>query len=114
MGLLFADAGFAAGIDQREVMEQLWALAVNEQDTRTGITFYDLFTPEELFAVWECVNYRFYNYRGPGPLNRGYAGIMRRRCSKTSSPAPTAHSQRARLRPTFGSGTTATSCRWSA
>ncbi|WP_295911206.1 histidine-type phosphatase [uncultured Alistipes sp.] len=73
MGLLFADAGFAAGIDQREVMEQLWALAVNEQDTRTGITFYDLFTPEELFAVWECVNYRFYNYRGPGPLNRGYA-----------------------------------------
>ena len=73
MSLLFGDAEFAAGIDQRELMQQLWALAVNEQDTRTGITFYDLFTPEELYAVWECVNYRFYNYRGPGPLNRGYA-----------------------------------------
>ena len=55
------------------MMQQLWALAVNEQDTRSGITFRDLFTPEELYAVWECVNYRFYHQRGPGAFNRGYA-----------------------------------------
>jgi len=56
-----------------ELMEKLWALTVNEQDTRSGITFRDLFTPEELYAVWECVNYRFYHQRGPGAFNRGYA-----------------------------------------
>lgn len=73
MSRLFSDKAFADGIDGRELMQQLWALAVNEQDTETGIAFDDLFTPEELYAVWECVNYRYYNYRGPGKPNRGYA-----------------------------------------
>lgn len=73
MNVLFADASFASGLDTRELMMQLWALAVNMQDTELDLSFYDLFTPEELYAVWECVNYRFYGYRGPGPLNRGYA-----------------------------------------
>ena len=73
MARLFAGGKVPADIDQRELMQQLWALAVNEQDTRSGITFRDLFTPEELYAVWECVNYRFYHQRGPGAFNRGYA-----------------------------------------
>lgn len=73
MARLFAGGKVPADIDQRELMQQLWALAVNEQDTRSGITFRDLFTPDELYAVWECVNYRFYHQRGPGALNRGYA-----------------------------------------
>lgn len=73
MARLFAGGKAPADIDPRELMQQLWALAVNEQDTRSGITFRDLFTPEELYAVWECVNYRFYHQRGPGALNRGYA-----------------------------------------
>lgn len=58
MARLFAGGKVPADIDQRELMQQLWALAVNEQDTRSGITFRDLFTPDELYAVWECVNYR--------------------------------------------------------
>ena len=73
MARLFAGGKAPEDIDQRELMQQLWALAVNEQDTRSGITFRDLFTPDELYAVWECVNYRFYHQRGPGALNRGYA-----------------------------------------
>lgn len=51
MARLFAGGKAPADIDPRELMQQLWALAVNEQDTRSGITFRDLFTPEELYAV---------------------------------------------------------------
>ena len=71
MARLFAGGKVPADIDQRELMQQLWALAVNEQDTRSGITFRDLFTPDELYAVWECVNYRFYHQRGPGGAQPG-------------------------------------------
>lgn len=73
MASLFEEDYVAELDDPREVMQQLWSLAVNMQDTDLDISFYDLFTPDELYAVWECVNYRFYNYRGPGPMNRGYA-----------------------------------------
>lgn len=70
---LFSDADYAAGVDGPELMQLLWAFAVNEQDTRSGIRFDDVLTPDELYAVWECVNYRYYQQRGPGELNRGYA-----------------------------------------
>ena len=31
------------------------------QDIETkDVTFYDIFTPQELFDMWQCVNYRFY------------------------------------------------------
>lgn len=70
---LFSDADYASKVDGADLMQQLWAFAVNEQDTRTGIRFDDVLTQEELYAVWECVNYRYYHYRGPGKLNRGYA-----------------------------------------
>lgn len=110
MARLFAGGKVPADIDQRELMQQLWALAVNEQDTRSGITFRDLFTPEELYAVWECVNYRFYHQRAPGRSTGDMPCAMRRRCSKRSSHAPTVRSCGACPRPTCASGTTATSC----
>ena len=110
MARLFAGGKAPADIDPRELMQQLWALAVNEQDTRSGITFRDLFTPEELYAVWECVNYRFYHQRGPGALNRGYAlryatALLEEIIARADSALV-----RACPRPTCASGTTATSC----
>lgn len=35
-------------------------LAVDMQDTETGISFYDLFTKQELFDIYQVFNYRFY------------------------------------------------------
>lgn len=111
MARLFAGGKVPEDIDQWELMQQLWALAVNEQDTRSGITFRDLFTPEELYAVWECVNYRFYHQRAPGRSTGDMPCAMRRCCSRRSSPAPTVRSCGACPPPTCASGTTATSCR---
>lgn len=43
-------------------------LAVDMQDTETGVSFYDLFTKQELFDIYQTFNYRFYvtdaNYAG--------------------------------------------------
>lgn len=71
---LFSDAAYAARVDGEQLMQQLWAFAVNEQDTQTGIRFDDVLTPDELYAVWEVLNWGYYQQRGPGHLNRGYAG----------------------------------------
>lgn len=41
----------------------LWGfywIAVDMQDIDTDIGFYDLFKPDELFDLWQCINYRFY------------------------------------------------------
>lgn len=70
---LFSDTEYAARVDGAQLMQQLWAFTVNEQDTRNGIRFDDVLTPDELYAVWECLNYGYYQQRGPGELNRGYA-----------------------------------------
>lgn len=52
-------------------MELAWGfywLAVDMQDTETGVSFYDLFTKQELFDIYQTFNYRFYitdaNYAG--------------------------------------------------
>ena len=90
MARLFAGGKVPADIDQRELMQQLWALAVNEQDTRSGITFRDLFTPEELYAVWEGASTTVSTTSAaPGRSTGDMPCAMRRRCSKRSSPAPT-------------------------
>lgn len=69
---LFSDPLFI----ETEVMPEdlMWALyyiAVGMQDVETDISFYDIFTPDELFDIWQCFNYRFYvcdsNFAG----NRG-------------------------------------------
>ncbi len=69
---LFSDPLFI----ETEVMPQdlMWALyyiAAGMQDVETELSFYDIFTPDELYDMWQCFNYRFYvcdsNFAG----NRG-------------------------------------------
>ncbi len=54
-----------------ELMMGLYWIASNMQDTTTGLTFYDIFTNEELYNIWQSVNYRMYVCNGASPLNGG-------------------------------------------
>lgn len=58
---LFADTVYVRrNIDAASLMWGLYWIAVDMQDIDTDISFYDVFTPGELFDLWQCVNYRFY------------------------------------------------------
>lgn len=66
---LFSDPKFKSRyVNPRELMWSLYWLASDMQNVETDLSFYDLFTPEELFGLWQCFNYRFYvcdsNYKG--------------------------------------------------
>lgn len=58
---LFSDADFISKrVSPDKLMWALYWIAVDMQDIETKASFYDLFTPQELFGLWQCVNYRFY------------------------------------------------------
>ena len=57
-------------------MELAWGfywLAVDMQDTETGISFYDLFTKQELFDIYQVFNFRFYAQDANYAEGRGMA-----------------------------------------
>jgi len=55
-------------INPTELAWSFYWLAVDMQDTETGVSFYDLFTKQELYDIYQVFNYRFYcqdaNYAG--------------------------------------------------
>lgn len=58
---LFSDADFIrCEVNPRDLMWSLYWIAVDMQDIETPLSFYDLFTAQEMFDLWQCVNYRFY------------------------------------------------------
>ena len=67
---LFKDSSYAGKPDV--TMKQLYAIASDIQDTELeGVTLYDIFTPEELFNLWQVGNYKNYVVDGPSPLSGG-------------------------------------------
>ena len=56
-----------------ELMIGLYWIASDMQDTDLGLSFYDIFTPDELFGIWQCINHRMYVCNGNAPLNKGLA-----------------------------------------
>lgn len=54
-----------------DLMWGLYWIAVDMQDMETPISLLDLFTTDELFDLWRCVNYRFYAGDGNYPGNHG-------------------------------------------
>ena len=56
-----------------ELMIGLYWIASDMQDTDLNLSFYDLFTQEELFGIWQCINHRMYVCNGNAPLNQGLA-----------------------------------------
>lgn len=47
-------------VNPAEVMWGLYWVASDAQNTRNRVSFYDIFEPQELFDLWQCINYRFY------------------------------------------------------
>lgn len=47
-------------VNPKEVMWGLYWIASDMQNAETPVSFYDLFRPQELFDLWQCINYRFY------------------------------------------------------
>lgn len=69
---LFSDPAFVEkNVNPHELMWGLYWIASDAQNTEGGICFYDLFTPDELFDLWQCFNYRFYACDGSFPDNGG-------------------------------------------
>ena len=56
-----------------ELMIGLYWITSDIQDTDLTLSFYDLFTSEELFGIWQCINHRMYVCNGNAPLNQGMA-----------------------------------------
>jgi len=58
---LFSNADFIRKqVNPGELMWGLYWIASDMQNMETPLSFYDLFEPDELFALWETFNYHFY------------------------------------------------------
>lgn len=69
---LFSDKKFIAGkVDADKLMWSLFAIANGMQNIEVPISFYEFFTKEELFDLWQCGNYKEYVNDGNGALNGG-------------------------------------------
>lgn len=73
MGSLFKDLKFVRRyVNPSDLMWGLYYLASGMQDIETPLDFYDIFTPDELFDLWQVFNFDFYsgsgNYAGSGGL----------------------------------------------
>ena len=72
MSELFADGEFVRTIDAQKLMKGLFYFAADMQNVGLGISFYDLFTTDELYGLNVYDNYKYYVIRGPSPLNRRF------------------------------------------
>ncbi len=57
----------------RELMMGLYWIASDMQDVELSLSFYDIFEKEELFAIWQSINYRMYICNANAPVNEGAA-----------------------------------------
>ncbi len=69
MSSLFVDPSLVE--DPVDLMTELYWIASNMQDVELDLSFYDIFTPEELFGLWETVNCRMYACNAAAPVNKG-------------------------------------------
>lgn len=70
---LFADKEYASKIDSFDLMKRLGEVAADMQNVDAGVSFADLFTPDEMYALWEWDNYFYYVTRGPSPIATGHS-----------------------------------------
>lgn len=55
----------------KDVMMELYWIASDMQDVDLNLCFYDLFEEEELFNIWQVINYRMYICNSAAPINNG-------------------------------------------
>lgn len=57
--------------DPLDLEWRFWLLASVMNGLDNGIPMWDVFTEEEIYAWWECENYKYYMQKGPDPVNLG-------------------------------------------
>ena len=69
---LFSNSQFIRrNVNLEKLVWSLYWIAVDVQDMETQVSLYDLFTPQELFDLWQCVNYKFYICNANPAMNQG-------------------------------------------
>lgn len=69
---VFSDAEFVKRyVNPDDFMWGIYWLASDAQNTEGAISFYDLFTAEELFDLWQCFNALFYAQHSAYPQAEG-------------------------------------------
>ena len=58
-------------VNPEKVVESFYWIASDMQNLETDISFYDLFTKEELFDIYQAINYQFYVNDAASPLSKG-------------------------------------------
>jgi hypothetical protein len=72
MKQLFVSADFVERcVDPAQLMWGFYWIASDMQDIKTPQDFYFLFQKQELFDLWQCVNYRFYVGDANSALSKG-------------------------------------------
>ncbi len=70
---IFTDAEYIKKVNARNVMQNFYDVASDLQDMEVNISFWDLFTPEELYSCWIGGNLWFYTGDANSPHNQGQA-----------------------------------------
>lgn len=59
------------GMSDTDIMWGLYWIAVDMQNMETPVGFFDIFTPEELYALWRVNNLDFYIHNSSFPMSEG-------------------------------------------
>ncbi len=69
---LFSDTDYIyTNIYPAELMWQLYWIASDMQNVEANVCLYDIFEKQELFDLWQCLNYRHYVNDGNSALSNG-------------------------------------------
>ena len=68
---LFTDASHLSKADREKLLSELHTIASDMQDVELNISLYDIFTEEELLAVYDLNNRRMTLYNGDEIMNEG-------------------------------------------
>lgn len=69
---LFSDERFLRGkTDPATIMWSLFGIAGGMQNIETPVSFYDIFSRQELFDLWQCKNYKTYVNDANAAINGG-------------------------------------------
>lgn len=69
--LFSSDDYIYKNINPEKTIEAFYWIASDMQNIDTDVSFYDLFTKEELFNAYQYINYQTYVHDGPSPLSNG-------------------------------------------
>jgi hypothetical protein len=76
---LITDSKFAGdSIDSYHMITNMFDVTGNMQSHHSSINFYDLFSPEEIYDLWQCNNAYWYTIGGASPITKEYMPYIER------------------------------------